>query len=88
MEQKYYIQSGSVDNATMWWKDKLKGETIDLREAGVFTEEEAIEICKFKKNKAFEVELINETKKGQKLIFQRIYLTGLKQISPFNLAIL
>ncbi|MCU7542970.1 hypothetical protein [Riemerella anatipestifer] len=47
--KKYYIRrQGYVGNALIWWKANSNGYTVDIREAGKYTEEEAKETCKRK----------------------------------------
>lgn len=46
----FYIQDvsrGYVGNSLMWWKHDNCGYVCDIRKAKVFTEEEAIDLCKF-----------------------------------------
>lgn len=44
---KYYIRNlGYVGNCLLWWRKESSGYTCDLREAGQFTEGEALGIIR------------------------------------------
>ena len=46
-ESLFYIQNrGPVGNCALWWRAGGCGYTCDLDDAGVFTEEQAREICR------------------------------------------
>lgn len=58
---KYFITNGDyVGNAMVWWREKGRGYTPDVEDAGQFEEKEAKEICSNKSRfeKAFEVSYI------------------------------
>jgi hypothetical protein len=62
-EKLYYIQSGYVDNAMLWWRPNGKGYTTDIEEAGKFTAERMLDIInnRPKEDVAWECEYIDNT---------------------------
>lgn len=44
MEEQFYIQKGFVGNSMMWWRKSDCGYSVNLKEARVFSKEEALEI--------------------------------------------
>lgn len=42
--EEYYIQSGYVGNAILWWRKDSKGYTANFNEAGRYSKEEAMGI--------------------------------------------
>lgn len=70
---EYYIQNkdaGFLGNAIMFWRKGSYGYTADLNESEIFSEEDAAKICKANpdKNKAWEVEYINNNRGIQKIV--------------------
>lgn len=49
MEELFYVQDktrGYVGNCIVWWKHNDRGYVCDIKQAKVFTKEEAVKICK------------------------------------------
>jgi hypothetical protein len=70
---QYYIQNkdrGYLGNAIIFWAKDRRGYTADLNKAHVFTKEEAEQICNRnpEKNKAWNVDYINNNKGIQKIV--------------------
>lgn len=70
----YYIRNeGYLGNALSWWK-KGGGYTCDFRNAELFTEEEAKEICKRPEDSAYDYTYIDTLLEAQKLIIDMQYV--------------
>ncbi|AFR35871.1 hypothetical protein [Riemerella anatipestifer] len=79
--KKYYIRrQGYVGNALIWWKANSNGYTVDIREAGKYTEEEAKETCKRYLDTAYECDYIDNLLKAQKLIIDSQYVDSKKEL--------
>jgi len=78
----YYIRNeGYVGNALIWWGVDGKGYTTDIRQAGKFTLERALNICKRPQDSAYEVEYIDNLLSAQKLIIDCQYVDSDKRFS-------
>ena len=71
-KMEYYIQNtdaGYLGNAIIFWAQGRSGYTANLDKAHKFTEEEARKICNgdSKKNKAWEVDYIDNNKGNQRV---------------------
>lgn len=79
--KKYYIRrQGYVGNALIWWKANSNGYTVDIRETGKYTEEEAKETCKRYLDTAYECDYIDNLLKAQKLIIDSQYVDSKNEL--------
>ncbi len=75
MEEKmYYIQTGYVGNAILWWGENSRGYTTDFTKAGKYTEEEAKGIIKRPQDVAWECSHVDNCKEAHRLIIDGQYL--------------
>lgn len=80
-EQKYYIRNGGyIGNGLIWWAEKRKGYTSDIRKAGKYSLKEAFDICKRPDDTAYEVEYIDGLIEAQKLIIDCQYVDSKKEL--------
>lgn len=71
MENKqYYIQSGYVGNAMLWWRPDAKGYTTDINEAGKYPAERMLSIINNRPDEdvAWEAEYIDNTPEIRKVV--------------------
>lgn len=72
----YYIRyDGYVGNAILWWAEKSRGYVTDIRLAGKYTKEKAVEICLSRSTeKAYLCSTIDGKIEAQKLIIDGQYI--------------
>lgn len=75
-EKLYYIQSGYVGNAILWWALESKGYTTEISKASKFTKEEAKEIIKRPQDIAWECFHIDNNEAAKKLVIDVQYLNS------------
>ena len=75
-EKLYYIQSGYVGNAILWWALESKGYTTEIIKASKFTKEEAKEIIKRPQDIAWECNHVDKTIKAHKTVIDVQYLNS------------
>lgn len=73
-EKMYYIQSGYVGNAILWWAKDSKGYTTEINKAGKYTKERAKEIIQTPQHKAWECNHIDKTIAAHKHTIDAQYL--------------
>jgi len=78
---RYYVRNeGFLGNALLWWKKGCNGYTCDIRDAHVFTKDEAESICKRPQDTAYLCEYLDDLVKAQKLIIDCQYVDSKKQL--------
>lgn len=70
----YYIQSGFIGNAALWWAIDSKGYTTEIDKAGKFSKEEAKEIINRPQDRAWECSHIDTCIEARKIIIDVQYL--------------
>lgn len=70
----YYIQTGYVGNAILWWGKESKGYTTDIEEAGVYTHQQAMRIIQRDQDKAWLCEHVDNCTAAHKKIIDSQYL--------------
>ncbi len=73
-EKMYYIQTGYVGNAILWWAEDSHGYTTDFTKAGRYTKGEAKVIIQRPQDIAWECSHVDNCKKAHKLIIDSQYL--------------
>lgn len=79
MEYYYIRNEGYSGNALMWWK-RGGGYTCDIRQAEMFTEEEAKKICERPEDSAYNFKYINNLIEAQKLIVDSQFVSEEKRL--------
>ena len=71
-EKLYYIQSGYVGNAMLWWKPDAKGYTTDIAEAGRYPAERMLNIInnRPKEDVAWECDYIDNTPEIRRVVIE------------------
>ena len=77
-DKQFYIQSGWVGNAILWWGIDSKGYTTEIDKAGRYTYEEAKKIIQRPDDKAWECKHVDECLKAHKRIIDGQYLDSKK----------
>jgi hypothetical protein len=76
----YYIQSGYIGNACLWWAIDSKGYTTEIEKAGKFSKEEAKKIINRPQDKAWECSHIDNCLEARKTIIDCQYLNHKKSL--------
>ena len=79
MDYYYLRNEGYLGNALLWWK-KGGGYTCDIKQAELFTEEEAKIICKRPEDSAYQQDYIDNLLEAQKLIIDSQYVDSAKRL--------
>lgn len=79
-EKLYYIQTGYVGNAILWWAIDSKGYTTEIDKAGKYTKQQAKEIINRPQDIAWECSHIDNNLKAHKLIIDAQYLDSKKSL--------
>lgn len=75
MKDQYYIQNGYVGNAVLWWAKNSEGYTTDIKKAGKYSKQQAMNICVTRANdRAWPCEYIDNNEKAKKLVIDSQYL--------------
>jgi hypothetical protein len=83
MEYYYIRNEGYLGNALIWWK-RGGGYTCDIRQAEMFTEEEAKKICERPEDSAYNFKYIDNLIEAQKLIIDSQYVSSEKRLWKDN----
>jgi hypothetical protein len=83
MEYYYIRNEGYLGNALIWWK-RGGGYTCDIRQAEMFTEEEAKKICERPEDSAYNFKYIDNLVESQKLIIDSQYVSCEKRLWKDN----